>query len=414
MDSKKVYVWSLPLTPEVILSFVSSQVALLMQSYKEHELYVTTVIIPLVILYMNACSFVNLGLPLPLSPLNFLPAKKVWIYIETAIVVVISYVSLLIVSWSYIWLVVFPIIAIGFIVALCSELSHQDQAGGSHSQEQSNEGEGDEATAPVGKKAEGLEAVALVPYWALCMMGHFHADKFTVSQFLLFFSFMLGALTMMMTRLVGLATVHRGIAPASELLRKASLVVLLVAVHAMAAELLGENALLFCLPEIVPVLLWLSVRLDCHDGAIITGADRIKLGMDSRVVNLLGAAAAAVLAAMLAAGYMDESVLYWCGKALVSCAVSALLTLYIVFMLCQWPGGQRDGTLVTVTAASLLQEAIQLLNSWAKVLLAAVATLLVLTTLAAFQLVLLQELAASATADQILQRLGQKFLQSII
>jgi hypothetical protein len=388
--------------------------ASLMQSYKAHELYVTTVIIPLAILYMNARSFVDLGLPLP--PLNFLPAKNVWIYIETAIVVVISYVSLLIVSWSYIWLVVFPVIAVGFIVALCNKLSHQDQAGGSHSQEQSNKGEG-EATEPAGKKGEGLEAVALVPYWALCMMGHFHADKFTVSQFLLFFSFMLGALTMMMTRLVGLATTaHRGIAPASELLRKASLVVLLVAVHAVAAELLGENALLFCLPEIVPVLLWLSVRLDCDDRAIITGtaADRIKqLDLGRRVLNLLGVAAAVVLSAMLAAGNMEESVLYWCSKALVSCAVSALLTLYIVFMLCQWPGGQRDGTLVTVTAASL-QEAVELLKYWANVLLAAVATLLVFTSLASFKQVLLQEPVASASADQILQRLCQKFLQFII
>lgn len=405
-----VYICSLPLTPAVILSFVSSQMAPLMQAYKEHGLYFTGMI-PVVIWYMNVRSYDELELPQP--PFSLLPAKNVRIYIETAIVVVISYVSLLIISWSYIWLIVFPIIAIGFIVALCSQLSHQDQAGGS--KEQSKDGEG-EATAPSGKKAEGLEAVALVPYWALCVMGHFHADKFAVSQFLLFFSFMLGALTMMMTRLVGLATVHRGIAPASELLRKASLVVLLVAVHAVAAELLGENALLFCLPEIVPVLLWLSVRLDCDDRTIIitgTAADRIKLDLGRRVLNLLGAAAAAALSAMLAAGNMEEPVLYWCSKALVSCAVSALLTLYIVFMLCQWPGGQRDGTLATVTAASL-QEAVELLKYWANVLLAAVATLLVFTSLASFQQVLLQEPVASASADQILQRLCQKFLQFII
>ena len=181
--------------------------------------------------------------------------------------------------------------------------------------------------------------------------------------------------------------------------------VLLVAVHAVAAELLGENALLYCLPEIVPVLLWLSVRLDCDDRAIITAtaADRIKqLDLGRRVLILLNAAPAAVLSAMLAAGNKEEPVLYWCSKALVSCAVSALLTLYIVFMLCQWPGGQRDGTLVTVTAASL-QEAVELLKYWANVLLAAVATLLVFTSLASFQLVLLQEPAASASADQIQQ-----------
>ncbi|ONM32017.1 hypothetical protein ZEAMMB73_Zm00001d040780 [Zea mays] len=51
---------------------------------------------------------------------------------------------------------------------------------------------------------------------------------------------------------------------------------------------------------------------------------------------------------MLAKG---EPLLYWCRKALVSCVVSALLTFYVYFMLCQWPGGQRDRTLTV-----LLQE----------------------------------------------------------
>lgn len=172
---------------------------------------------------------------------------------------------------------------------------------------------------------------------------------------------MLGALTMMMTRLVetGRAIAHRGIVPASELLWKASLVVLLVAVHAVAAELLGENALLLCMPEILPVLLWLSVRLDTAD-------DRIKLVLDS---NLLPAAPPVVLA-MLATG---EPLLYWYRKALLSCVVSALLTFYVYFMLCQWPGGQRDRTLT----GSSLQHAVIHLKSWAKVLLKAVAVLLI-------------------------------------
>jgi hypothetical protein len=58
------------------------------------------------------------------------------------------------------------------------------------------------------KKAERQEAAALV---VLCVMGSFHvSDSLAISQFLLFFSFMLGALTRMMTRLalagVGVAT----------------------------------------------------------------------------------------------------------------------------------------------------------------------------------------------------------------
>ncbi|XP_035821534.1 uncharacterized protein [Zea mays] len=295
MDSKKMYVCSLPLMPYVVFGFVGSQLpsAPNWQSYKVDDPNAPRMIL-LVILYIYVILLAKI--------------KNDRIYIETATAVVISYVSLLQISWSYIWLVPFPIVAIGFIVALCKELSHEDEAGGSHSQEQSNEGEGEATTSS----------------W---------------EKFLLFFSFMLGALTMMMTRLVetGRAIAHRGIVPASELLWKASLVVLLVAVHAVAAELLGENALLLCMPEILPVLLWLSVRLDTAD-------DRIKLVLDS---NLLPAALPAVLA-MLAKG---EPLLYWCRKALVSCVVSALLTFYVYFMLCQWPGGQRDRTLTV-----LLQE----------------------------------------------------------
>jgi hypothetical protein len=77
---------------------------------------------------------------------------------------------------------------------------------------------------------------------------------------------------------------------------------------------------------------------------------------------------------------MDESVLFWCGKALVSCAVSLLLTYYVVFMLCQWPGGQPS-----------LQAPVNVLNVGANVMLKAVVTLLVFTSLACVLLVLLHE-----------------------
>jgi len=304
--------------------------------------------------------------------------------------------SLLIVNWSYIWLVVFPVTAIGFIAALCSELSHQSTG---------SQRQGDDGEAGAGRKlAEGLEAAALVPYWALCMIAQLHIDKFAVSQFLLFFSFMLGALTMMMSRLVLTGAADGGVAPASELLRKASLVVLLVAVHAVAAELLGENVLLFCLPEIAPVLLWFSVRLDGDGGAgVITAAAEIKL--EGRVLAVLGAAPASALA--LLANYMDESVLfYWITKALVSCGISGLLVYYLVFLLCQWPG--QDGT-----TTPFGKEAAKLLMFWANVLLIAASTLLFTFLLVAAGVVL-QEPMAAASGRQILQRICEKFLESIV
>lgn len=65
--------------------------------------------------------------------------------------------------------------------------------------------------------------------------GHFRTESLAVSQFLLFLTTTLGALMLMLKRLPA-GGVAPGVAAASELLRKASLVVLLVTVHAMAGR----------------------------------------------------------------------------------------------------------------------------------------------------------------------------------
>ncbi|TVU20972.1 hypothetical protein EJB05_30579, partial [Eragrostis curvula] len=220
----------------------------LIEADEDDQLYFT------VFWCINYTVYINRGLELPRfklleDSLGFTCSNDIKIYIETAVVVVVSYVSLLGVNWSYIWLAVFPIIAIGFIIALRNELNRQSGS-------QQHDDRGGEEGGKEMKKAEGQEAFHL-------------SDSFAISQFLLFFSFMLGALTRMMTRL-SLTRAVPGVAPASVLLRKASLVVLLVTVHAGAAELLGENVILFILPELVPVLLWFSIHLYCCDGSIIT------------------------------------------------------------------------------------------------------------------------------------------------
>uniref|UniRef100_A0A0A9B1L5 Uncharacterized protein n=1 Tax=Arundo donax TaxID=35708 RepID=A0A0A9B1L5_ARUDO len=206
---------------------------------------------------MNTLSYVDLELPLPrfklfgVSPGFTCPDNmRIHIHIEMTVVVMISYVSLLIVNWSYIWLAAFPVIAIGFIVALFNKLNRQSG---------SQKDDGGEAGGDI-QKAEGQVAAALVPYWELCVMGQFHiADNFAVSQFLLFFSFMLGALTLTMTRLA-LEGASPWVVLAAVLLRKATLVVLLVAVHAVAAELLGDSVVLFVLPELASVILCFSIH----------------------------------------------------------------------------------------------------------------------------------------------------------
>ncbi|XP_062198264.1 uncharacterized protein LOC133900979 [Phragmites australis] len=385
MDSKMVDIFPLPLLPTVVISFISSKVASLID-YKYDELYFTG-IIPVILGFMNVLSYVDLELPLP--RFKFLDADfpgftcaNIRIYIETAVVVVISYVSLLIVNWSYIWLAVFPVIAVWFIVALHNKLNRQSKP------QQHDDGEagagsgGNREGGEEMKKAEGQEAAALVPYWVLCVMGQFHiADNFAVSQFLLFFSFILGALTLMMKRLA-LTGATPGVAPASVLLRKASLVVLLVAVHAAAAELLGEDVVLFILPELAPVLLWFSIHLDHGDSSIIT-ADKIQ--SHRNVITILRAAAVVFFAFL--AVYMDEFVLSWCTKVLVSCGVSGLLVYYVVFMLCQWPG--QDSTTTPFV------EPVKLLMFWANVLLIAAAALLLFTYLAAVWLGAHESLVAS-------------------
>uniref|UniRef100_A0A453JI92 Uncharacterized protein n=1 Tax=Aegilops tauschii subsp. strangulata TaxID=200361 RepID=A0A453JI92_AEGTS len=113
-----------------------------------------------------------------------------------------------------------------------------------------------------------LEFIGIITFGALWAMDELlldeHAtDRFTISQFLLFLSFILAALTSMMKRLP--TDVSPGIAPASELLHKTLLVLLLVTAHTVAAEALGEEVILLCMPEVIPVvLIWFSI----HHGSV--------------------------------------------------------------------------------------------------------------------------------------------------
>jgi lysylphosphatidylglycerol synthetase-like protein (DUF2156 family) len=148
--------------------------------------------------------YIALDLPLPPFKSPFLEYPIVRVYLDTAIVVVISYATLLVIDVRFIVLAVFPFIAT------------------------------------------------------------------------------LGALVLMLTRL----RLHDGV---GSLLRKASLVALLVTVHAMADELLGENVVLLCVLELVPALLWSSLHLD-RSSTVIT-MDTIKSNRNGLVS--LGAGAVA-------------------------------------------------------------------------------------------------------------------------
>lgn len=233
-------------------------------------------------------------------------------------------------------------------------------------------------------KAEVHEFVTSVSCWMFYIVRQFHkADNFTVSLFLFFLSYILGALTEMMTRLT-LSCAGPGGALASALLRKASLVVLLVAVHAVAVELLGEQVVLFILPELAPLLLWLSVHVDhAKEGPIMT-ADKITL--NGNVLIVLTVALPVVLACLAAT--MNESIFSWVAKVVVSCGSSGLLAFYIAFMISQWQGQDANAT-------PFLEETVKLLKIWANVLLITAAALLVPTSVSAVRLDLQEQMRAA-------------------
>ncbi|KAM0901513.1 hypothetical protein ACQ4PT_019922 [Festuca glaucescens] len=262
------------------------------------------------------------------------------IYRDTATVVIISYVLLLDINLSYLSLCIFPLIAIGFIYALFRELCNSVEH---HGEGVNNSGSGRAGIEPnytgkTKKEPEELEFIVMMPFCALCalcLMAHLDdrpADRFAVSQFLLFLSSTLGVLTRMMIRLPSGASTD--VTPASVLLQKSFLLLLFVTVHTVAAEALGEDVVLVCMPEVVPMLLWFSVHLDRESS--IVSVDKIKPYTDFLFAFI---AAVIALLAYLATS-MDESWLSSCTEIMVACGVSGLLTYYVVFMLHQWPGKQ--------------------------------------------------------------------------
>uniref|UniRef100_J3KZM1 DUF8039 domain-containing protein n=1 Tax=Oryza brachyantha TaxID=4533 RepID=J3KZM1_ORYBR len=322
---------------------------------------------------------------------NYYP--NIHVYIETAIMVVESYLSLLIINARFIVLVFFPLVALGFIITLRSALKSRgngdgDAAAGSGSTGAVLTDDDDRKGETAWEEAEQLMPMSGGPYLVLAMTGWLSPDNFAVSQFLLFLSTILGTLMLMMIRLPADGGVAPGVRQGSELLRKTSLVVLLVAVHAMAAELFRENVMLFFMPELVPGLLWFSLNID--RGSPVVTVDTIKSNRSGLI--FLGAGAAAAVGTAYLAASMDESGVSRCMIISVSCAVSGLLVLCVVFTLRQWP---EKRTATATSGVSYLEEAVILLKFWAIFLLVVAAASLVSASVAAVRLGL-HEKAGSA------------------
>lgn len=333
-------------------------------------------------IFLKLHEFVPNLLPTPaaLVPLKswFACGPNVRIFRDTAVLVIISYLLLLGINLSFAWLAIFPVMAMVFIRALYLKLNRRKVTPGSSNVDKKSV-----------KTPMELQIIVVATFGALLVMDQLDDDaavRFSITQFLLFLSSTVAALTRMMMKLPD--DPFPGSAPASELLHKTLLLLLLVTVHTVAVEWLGEDVVLFCMPEVAPVLLWYSLHLDrpCHSPLI--SVDKMKPHRKRLIA--LGALVVAPLLAYLGSS-MDVSGLSWCTTIMMSCGVSGVLTYYLVFMLHHWPwpGPKQAGSSKDDVPSS------GMLKFWAEALLMVAALLLLLRYLVSVRLGLQQSLVGT-------------------
>ncbi|EAY90615.1 hypothetical protein OsI_12215 [Oryza sativa Indica Group] len=125
-------------------------------------------IIPVVIWSLSTLSYVVLDLPVPHFKSLFLEHPNARVYIDTAVVVVISYMSLLVINVNFIVLAVFPFIALAFIGALGRGSVIGGRVNGGKPGTSSSTGVAHEEGKTTTEEAEQLKAISVVPYWVLC------------------------------------------------------------------------------------------------------------------------------------------------------------------------------------------------------------------------------------------------------
>ncbi|KAM3345771.1 hypothetical protein ACQJBY_020357 [Aegilops geniculata] len=254
---------------------------------------------------------------------------NVRIFRDTGVLVIISYLLLLDINQGFFKLAIFPIMAITFIGALYFKLNRCTGDIGRKVTPQPSMVDDKTIKTPV-----QLEIIVAATIGALLVMDQLDdgaARGFGISQFLLFLSSTVAAMTRMMMKLP--TDPFPGSAPASELLRKTLLLLLLATAHTLAAEWLGEDVVLFCMPEVVPVLIWLSLHLDRPRHSPLISVDKMKPRMKG-LIALCSLVVFPLFAYLV--NSMDVSGLSWCTRVMVSCGVSGVLTYYLVFMLHHW------------------------------------------------------------------------------
>jgi len=216
-------------------------------------------------------------------------------------------------------------------------------------------------------------ALLIAPHFLLSLFGmvgdpDHDGNTYDISSLCLFLTCMLQELTLIMMRLPD--TISRATAPASELLYKASLVVLLLTAHIMAINAFGKKVLLLLLPEIVPPLLWFSLHLDRRSPII-----KVQKIMDSEYYFLLKPVLVALCGYIIMVVSKDGLFISRLNWASMSCFVSGLMTYILLLTLRLWPEQVGMATLSS-------EEVLNLLTFWGKVLLQATVGLLAFAVVA--------------------------------
>ncbi|CAL4950059.1 unnamed protein product [Urochloa decumbens] len=247
-----------------------------------------------------------------LSCFNWSGIRSAGAFARAAVIIVTAYATLLAVDARYISLAIILIILLAFIGALFVIVSLKGRLKPDEDDNKAGNKTGDVSAASRSDMDSGLLLTAVLPCWVLSFMRHFNGEDLVIYYFLLFLSSSLGELSLLMARLPS------NIAPAFEVIHRASLVVVLITAHTMAAELLGDTAVLVCAPEIVTALVWLIIQLG-HGGYAYATIRTLEAALRKADIAVLGVVALLTYRAPI----RDESdLLSSYMSALVACSFS--------------------------------------------------------------------------------------------
>jgi hypothetical protein len=241
-------------------------------------------------------------------------------YIISASVVITAYGMLLLISMSYIKIIIVPIAILIFIAALWNKLRLKSG--------RLKMDTGYYVKDVVSKRVEELLVLTALPYCALYFEAIFPTNTLALSHFLWFLSSSLGAVAVMIA-LLPVATSPGG-AQVLQIFYRTCITVLTITVHTEAAEWAREDTALVFMPELVTVLVWFTIpfRLGVSDSDLSIHSGILRKSIVAVIFVVLG--------------YTTSPAYQYRGRtrALRACSISGCLTYFSMCMLRQWPGSK--------------------------------------------------------------------------